>query len=209
MGGEKVIKTLLFFNSTFKLDFDWKNLYKLRVGSVLPANKEQISHSLHDLSHESIRHRFLGSKKEFSNAELDYYTSLDGWDHYAIGMEERENPKRGIATARLVRSTLDSVEAEIAITIIDQYQSIGLGGLLMRLIVLAASEREIERLTFTFMPQNEGIIKLIHQIGPTRKSSTEMDYVQLFMDIKDVDLEKIKSQLVKSLPAIGTFHLKT
>ena len=208
MGGEEVIKTDLFFNPDFKLDLDWKNKFKLRIGSVLPSSREQLSHSIQDLSNESIRHRFLGSKKEFSQVELDYFTKLDGWNHYAIGMEEREFPKRGIATARLVRSLADPVEAEIAITIIDDYQAIGLGTLLMRLIVLAASEREIERLSFTFMPQNEGIIKLINIIGPTRKRSIAMDYVQLLMDMKDIDLKKIKSQLAMSLPSIETFHLK-
>ena len=93
--------------------------FKIRIGSVLPSNKEQLSHSIRDLSAESIRHRFLGSKKEFSSLELDYFTHLDGWNHYAIGIEEREHPFRGIAAARMVRSSSDPTEAEIAITIID------------------------------------------------------------------------------------------
>jgi len=209
LGGEEVIKTDLFFNPDFKVDLDWKNKFKLRLGSLLPSSREQMSQSIHDLSSESIRHRFLGNKKEFSKEELDYFTNLDGWDHYAIGMEEREAPKRGVATVRMVRSIIDPVEAEIAIAIIDGYQGIGLGTLLMQLIVLAASERKIERLSFTFMPQNAGIIKLINLIGPTQKGSAARDFVQLFIDLKDVDLEKIKSRLVKSLPSIDTFHLKT
>lgn len=209
MGADEVIKTQLFFNANFKLDLDWNNQFNLRIGSVLPSSREQMSNSIKDLSSETIRHRFLGTKKEFSSTELEYFTNLDGWNHYAIGIEERDPPHRGIATARLVRSALDPVEAEIAITIIDDYQCIGLGTLLMQLIVLAASEREIQRLSFTFMPQNEGIIKLIHHIGPTRINSASADCVQLFMNVNEIELEKIKSQLVKSLPSIGTFHLKT
>ena len=184
------------------------NKFKIRIGSVLPSNKEQLSHSIRDLSAESIRHRFLGSKKEFSSLELDYFTHLDGWNHYAIGIEEREHPFRGIAAARMVRSSSDPTEAEIAITIIDQYQRIGLGTLLMKLIVLAASERNIERFTFTFMPQNAALIKLIKRIGPIHKSSAEMDYVRLYMELKDIDLTQIKSQLEPHLPSIGTFHSK-
>jgi hypothetical protein len=84
----------------------------------------------------------------------------------------------------------------------------GLGTLLMRLIVLAASERNIERLSFSFLPQNETIIKLIHKIGPTRTDSTTMDFVQLYMDMKDVDLNEIRSQLVPVLPIIKNFQLK-
>ncbi len=198
----------LFFNPSFKADLFWRNQYKIRIGPVLPANKDQISRSIKDLSTESIRYRFLGSKKEFSPDELEYLTNVDGWNHYAIGMEEQQTPNRGIAIARMVRSLIDPIEAEIAITIIDEYHRLGLGTLLMSLIVLAASERNIERLSFSFLPQNEAIIKLIHKIGPTRTDSTAMDFVQLYMDMKDVDLKELKSLLMPSLPIINNFQIK-
>lgn len=202
-------KSEAFFNNHFFVDFDWKDHYPLRVGPVLPANKAQIGRSLKDLSHESIRNRFMGSKKEFSTKELEYLTELDGQNHFAIGLEERKSPGRGVAIARMVRSSTDPVEAEIAITIIDDYQHMGLGAFLMNLIVLAASERQVERLSFTFLPQNEAISRLIHKVGPTRIGSSGRDFVQLFIDMKDVDLEKIKFQLAPILPVIGTFGSKT
>lgn len=204
-----MLSSSLFFDQHFKHDLKWKGKVPLRIGAVLPANKEQISRSLKDLSSESIRNRFLGSKKEFSPTELEYLTHLDGWNHYAIGIEESERPHRGIAVARLVRSSTQPEEAEIAITIIDEYQNMGLGSLLMKLIVLAATERNLERLSFSFLPQNEGIIRLIHKIGVSRRNSMAMDYVQLFVDIKDIKVNELKAQLVPLLPTIGTFGSKT
>lgn len=199
----------LFFNNTNIFNLDWKGKYKLRVGPVLPNNRDQISRSLKDLSHESIRNRFLGSKKEFSASELEYLTNLDGWDHCAIGVEEREKPSRGVAIARLVRSPVNLSEAEVAITIIDEFQNMGLGTFLIRLIALAAYERKFERLTFTTLPQNNGMLKLIQKIGVPRMGPNAMDYVQLNMEMSSVDIELIKSQLLPILPAIGTFHSKT
>jgi acetyltransferase len=209
LGGEEIIKTESFFNSSFRHDFDWSGQFKLRIGPVLTSNKDQISRSLRDLSAETIRNRFMGGKHEFSPVELEYFTNLDGWNHYAIGLEERERPQRGVAIARMVRSSVDPVEAEIAITIIDDYQGMGLGTFLMRLIVLAASEREIERLSFTFLPQNKSIFKVICKVGPVREESTGQDFIHLCIDMKNVDLEKIKSQLVPLLPSIGMFRSKT
>ena len=200
---------LYFFDSNFRQDLEWRGSSQIRLGSVHPTNRDQISRSLKDLSNESIRNRFLGSKKEFSATELEYLSNLDGTDHYAIGIEEREKSFRGIAIARMVRSASDSAEAEIAITIIDDYQSIGLGTILMRMIVLAASERSIRQLSFTFLPQNEGIIKLINKIGPVTKGTSAMDYVQYFIDLQKVNLQEIKYQLAPYLPSIDTFHSKT
>lgn len=199
----------LFFNHTSTFELNWKNKYKLRLGPVLPGNREQISRGLKDLSSESIRNRFLGSKKEFSGAELEYLTNLDGWDHYAFGIEERERPFRGISIARLVRSPIEPLEAEVAITVIDEFQNLGLGTLLIKLIALAAYERKIERLTFTTLPQNNGILKLIQKIGVPKMGPTAMDFVQLNMEMSSVNIELIKSQLRPLLPEIGTFHLKT
>lgn len=199
----------LFFNNTTKFELDWKGRYKFRMGPVLPGNREQVSRGLKDLSSESIRNRFLGSKKEFSATELEYLTNLDGWDHYAIGIEERERPFRGVSIARLVRSHPVPTEAEVAITVIDEFQNIGLGTLLIKLIALAANERNIERLTFTTLPQNNGILKLIQKIGVPQMGPSAMDFVQLNMEMSSVNIELIKSQLLPLLPEIGTFHSKT
>lgn len=198
----------LFFTPEFSQEFDLKGLRHLRVGSVLPRNKDQIKEGLRDMSPESIRYRFLGSKKEFSDKELQYLTELDGWNHYAIGVEEMNGHHRGVAIIRLVRSGENPVEAEIAITIIDEYQKKGLGTFLMDLIFLAAMERNIHRLSFTFLPQNEGIIHLIDKAGAKYTREQTHYYVQLYLDLKSLKVEEIKSRLQKTLPVIGTFHSK-
>lgn len=200
------MKNKLFFNPEFKSDFDWKERYRLRAGSVLPHNKKQISYGLRDMSPESIRYRFLGTKKEFTEKELEYLTVVDGINHYAIGIEERDNLKRGVAIIRLVRSSEAPQEAEIAITIIDDYQKKGLGIFLLDLMILAASERNIERLSFTFLPSNEGIVRLIEKVGTPLAGAHTHDYDQLFLEVKSLDLAIIKARLLKTLPVIGTFH---
>lgn len=199
----------LFFDPSFRLEFDWRDRYKLAVGSVSPHNKKQISEGLRDMSPETIRYRFLGSKREFSEQELQYLTQLDGWNHYAIGIEEREKLKRGVAIVRLVRSSHDESEAEFAITIIDGYHRMGLGSFLQDIMILAALERKIKTLSYTFLPQNEGIFRLMQKAGVPVKGSHNRDYEQYYLDITKVDVEKIKARLAQTLPEIGNFHLKT
>lgn len=198
----------LFFSPEFSLEFEW-NSFHFRVGSVRPHNKKQISDGLRDMSPETIRYRFLGSKRDFSERELQYLTVLDGWNHYAIGIEEREKLKRGVGIVRMVRASHSETEAEIAITIIDEYQKMGLGTFFLDLIMLAAWERKIETLSFTFLPQNEAIAKLINRAGTPIPGPHNQDYVQLFLDLKAVDMNGIKTRLAKTLPSIDTFRLKT
>jgi RimJ/RimL family protein N-acetyltransferase len=193
----------LCFNPSLRLDLNWYNS-ALRLGTILPANKSKISQGLKDLSYESIRNRFMGSKKEFSETELEYLTNFDGWNHYALGLEERERPFRGVAVARLVRSSIDSKEAEIAITIIDDYQKLGLGTLLIKLLALAAAERNLDRLSFTFLPQNEGIIKLIHRLGPSYSTGhSKKDEIHLLMNLNQLNFLKIKKDVEDMVPGLS------
>lgn len=197
----------LFFTPEIKIDFDWRNKFHLRAGSVRPQNKKQIADGLRDMSPESIRNRFLGSKRAFTDKELQYLTVLDGWNHYAIGIEERENLKRGVAIIRLVRSSHSETEGEVAITIIDEYQKQGLGSFLMDLIILAAIERNFETLSFTFLPQNEAIVKLITRAGIPVPGMHSKDYVQLFLNLKTVNVSELIGRLSPVLPSIKKFPL--
>lgn len=158
------------------------------------------------MSPESIRYRFLGSKREFTEKELSYLTTLDGYNHYAIGMEESETG-RGIAIIRMVRSSKDETEAEIAITIIDEFQKFGLGQILMKLMILAAAERDIERLSFTYLPTNEGIIKLLHKISPVVPGPQTKDFDQSYIEMNSLDLKKIKKDLVQFIPELNELSI--
>lgn len=197
----------LFFSKSFREDFVWKNCFHLRVGSVLPQNKEQISDSLKFMSSTTIRNRFSGSKREFTESELQYLTVLDGINHYAIGIEEARYTNRGVGLVRMVRSSTDSSEAEIAITLIDEYQNMGLGTFLLNLMVLAASERGINALSFTFMPSNEGIYKLIRRIGPIHQIPASHDDTHVKIFISELDLEEKRDNLGKVLPEIFKFEI--
>lgn len=156
---------------------------KLIVASVRPENKAQIDEGLHYLSSESIRNRFMGSKKKFTPEELSYLTELDGWNHSALGVMESSGARRGVGIIRMVRSSQNPAEAEVAITIIDEYQKRGLGTILLSFMILAAKEREIHQLSFTYFPQNQGIEKLLRKVGSIQVGALTPDTKQVLMKI--------------------------
>lgn len=203
-----MIEKQLFFKNDFRANFTWKDGSHLRGGTIRPDNQEQIARGLQDLSKESIRNRFLGSKRAFSPQELRYLTEIDGLNHYAFGLEEQRPPHRGIGIIRLVRSSTEPSEGEIAITIIDDYQKHGLGRFLMNIIICAAIERDIKTLSLSFLPHNTGIEKLVNSFKATRPGMLTKDFIQLYMDLEKVDLKEIKSQLAPYLPQIEIFHSK-
>jgi GNAT superfamily N-acetyltransferase len=197
----------LYFDPFFATEFQWAKKYNLRLGSVTPNKKTKISQGLRNLSHETIRYRFMGPKKEFTSSELEYLTELDGWNHFALGIEEVNGRERGVAIVRLVRSVITLDVAEVAIVLIDEYQHLGLGTLLLEAIILAASEREIKTLSFSFLPTNTTILKLIQKVAPAEQVVNSMDIVQYVYQLDKIDLHKIRESLQSKLPKLVSFPI--
>jgi RimJ/RimL family protein N-acetyltransferase len=200
-------KESLIFHPEFRHSFELSGK-KFLIAGLTPADRTQIQAGLRDMSQESIRNRFLGSKKEFTEKELDYLTSLDGINHYALGVEEADAPHRGVAVIRMVRSEKDHTEAEVGITIIDQYQKMGLGSFLLDLLILAAEERGISKLSFTFLPANEAIVKLIRKKGAPSLLRA-YGSVRMFLRLNDVRNDELKDRVRLILPEIDSDQKKT
>ena len=86
---------------------------------------------------------------------LAFLTSVDGIDHRAWGalIDEPAGPV-GAGVVRWVRSSKDPAVADMAVTVIDDYQGRGLGGLLLDVAVLDAFAFGIERFEGVVLGEN-------------------------------------------------------
>src|SRR4051794_41882611 len=82
------------------------------------------------MSTESRYRRFMGHKRALTDRELDFFTRLDHDLHEAVGAIDVESGE-GVGVARMHRHAEDSAVAEAAVTIVDDWQGRGLGGLLL------------------------------------------------------------------------------
>ncbi len=190
--GEKVERMLL--DKTFTREFD-ANGTQLRVGFIRPEARHKISAGIALMSRETIRHRFFGIKNGFTDRELKYLTEIDGINHFALGIEEVDAPERGVAVMRMVRDDLVEHEAEVAILIVDEFQKKGLGTLLMHFCLLAAYERDVNFLRFTYLPDNQAIVKLIRRFGASAPERMGSDYVQMKIPVTEAHAIKARQAL--------------
>jgi RimJ/RimL family protein N-acetyltransferase len=116
------------------------------------------------LSTESRRLRFLTDKTHLTEAELRYFTEIDHHDHEAIGALDEETG-RGLGIARYIRSAEEPTEAEVAVTVVDDWQHRGLGTELLRRLNARAREEGV--LTFTALVdvENEAVVGLMRNLG--------------------------------------------
>jgi len=108
--------------------------------------------------------RFLGVKKHLSAAELRYFTDVDHHDHEALGALDRAGG-HGVGIARYIRDADDPQAAEIAVTIVDDWQGRGLGTELLAALSDRARQEGIRRFTALADPGNVAVAALLRSAG--------------------------------------------
>ena len=77
------------------------------------------------LSAKSRRSRFLTGKEELTTRKLRYLTEVDRHDHEALGALNHVDG-RSVGIARYIRSADDPQTADVAVTVVDDWQGRGL-----------------------------------------------------------------------------------
>ncbi|MGZ6855331.1 MAG: GNAT family N-acetyltransferase, partial [Mycobacteriaceae bacterium] len=96
------------------------------IRQVQPGDAPLLAEGFRRLSTESRWLRFLTGKPKLSQAELRYFTEVDHHDHEALGALNHVDG-RGLGIARYIRHDDDPEAAEIAVTVVDDWQGRGLG----------------------------------------------------------------------------------
>jgi RimJ/RimL family protein N-acetyltransferase len=130
------------------------------IRQVQSADAPLLADGFARLSATSRWMRFLTPKKELSPAELSYFTDLDHHDHEALGaLDHRDG--RGVGVARYVRQADDPWGADVAVTIVDEWQGRGLGTELLARLSERAREENIRRFTALVAAENVAVAGLL------------------------------------------------
>jgi RimJ/RimL family protein N-acetyltransferase len=163
----------------------WNRPVRLRDGSAVVINPVRsadaplLAEGFERLSAKSRLTRFLSPKKQLSARELRYFTDIDHHDHEALGAISIEDG-RGVGIARYVRDTDDPQAAEIAVTIVDEWQGRGLGTLLLTQLSKRARQEGISRFNALVADGNEPVLALLRrtssELRPVRREPGAMFY---------------------------------
>jgi len=135
------------------------------IRQVQPSDAPLLADGFARLSAHSRQMRFLRRKDELSAAELRYFTDVDHHDHEALGALDPGG--RGVGIARYVRDAQDPHAAEIAITIVDDWQGRGLGTELLAQLTGRARSAGIRRFTALVSTGNVAMTALLDNAGGT------------------------------------------
>lgn len=143
-----------------KFEFFTQDGIPYQIKKITHADKITIENGFFQLSEKSIMFRFLELKKNLSEKELEYLSSPDWVKHVAFGAGIDEDGKRlGIGVARYIK--IDDFSAEVAVTVIDRFQSQGVGKNLIKILIDYAKESKIKFLVGTVNCYNYPMLNIL------------------------------------------------
>lgn len=155
-----------------RFDADYYETITLRDGTpcairlIKPEDRHLLRRGMERYSTDSLYWRFMSVKNELSEAELDYLTLVDGYDHFALvaGQNTPEGPV-GFAVARFVRDPGRPDVADFALFVGDPYQGVGLGRAMLERLIAAARERDVRFFVSDIFAQNRRMHDLAASLG--------------------------------------------
>ena len=117
------------------------------IRAIRRDDKDALVQGLRRLSERSVYNRFFAPKQRLSAAELEYLTELDFVSHVALlAVVPTDGGDRAVGVGRFIVVDPEVGSAEVALTVDDEHQGLGIGTRL--LAHLAAIGRGLELTEF-------------------------------------------------------------
>jgi len=133
---------------------------------VEPGDKDLVQAGFAALSRQTRYQRFSMPKAQLTEAELAFYTEMDGVRHFAVAagrIDEHDQPIEGIGIARYVSVADAEATAEIAIVVIDPFQNLGIGTRLLELLLIEARQNGLRHMLAHVQRTNRTAMLLIEK----------------------------------------------
>jgi GNAT superfamily N-acetyltransferase len=174
----------------------------LRDGAVVRlrqghhSDRDLLRRGFERLSAEGRYRRFLAATPELTDEMVRYLTEIDHHDHEAIVATE-ERSGEGVGVARYVRNPQHPDTAEVAVTVIDEWQGRGLGTLLLEVLGGRARAEGIERFTAMMLASNQQMMEVLEGLGPVEVVDRDAGTVQIEIPIPETGLSPALKKLLK------------
>jgi RimJ/RimL family protein N-acetyltransferase len=162
-----------------------RNGTRVRLRAIRPDDESRLVQLYDDLSQDSRYQRFFTVMRRLPPDWAHYLANVDYVRRLALVVEAPGDPQALIAVARY-EATTDAHCAEVAFVVQDAWQNRGLGTVLFRALLEAASNNGVKRFCAWVLGDNQRMLDLICRLGEVRQRALEQGVVELRFTARSV-----------------------
>ncbi len=152
-----------------------------------PGDETRIRTAFHNLERETVYTRFFGYKSEVTDAELERITGVDCVRDMAlvvtIGEGRAEVVIGGASYFAIGGGTAPGGSAELAFTVEEDYQGLGMASLLIRHLIGIARRQGLARLEAEVLARNLPMLSVFRRSLVPVTVRHEADTVHISLDL--------------------------
>ncbi len=153
---------------------------------VSPEDQPAIAEAIKTASRRTLLHRFFIPLRGLAPGELRRMLVLNPDREYClVGELSEAGGSRLIGGARYVRTAVPG-QAEMAMTVHDEFQRQGLGRAMLKALVQKARGDGVTSFVADILAENVAMLGLMAQCAPRRKSSLRLGVCRMEFDLAEV-----------------------
>jgi GNAT superfamily N-acetyltransferase len=156
----------------------------VEIRAQKPEDREAILAEVQHASADTLYHRFFAVKRSFSEKEQHFFFDVDFVNHVVlIAVAKSNGQPRIVGGSRFV--VTEPGKAEVAFSVVDDYQHHGLGAVLMHHIAVIAREAGIKELVAEVLADNASMLAVFEHSGlvtSTRREGTTIHVTMRFAE---------------------------
>lgn len=154
----------------------------IAIRALRPDDETQMLAAVSRISPQSSYRRFFGPKKGFSESEKAFFLNVNFTDHVAlVATIEQGGRTEIIGGARYV--VAGPRIAEVAFTVLDEFQGKGVGSALLRHLILLARRASLKQLVADVLPENSAMINVLKKGGLPATITRKNGVVHIRLDL--------------------------
>ena len=164
-----------------------KNGTAVRIRGIRADDKNRIREAFRNLERESIYKRFFTHKKDLTDEELKAATEVDFESTVALVVTMGEGEAETIIGAgRYVAFDAPGGRrsAEVAFTVGEDYQGLGIASLTLRHLVTIAKDKGIEELLAEVLRENKGMLTVFQRCRLPMKQEHHEGVVHVTLSLR-------------------------
>ena len=155
-----------------------RNGRQIEIRGLRPSDREELLAAAERTSDRSLYRRFFSVRREFSDAEVTSFVNVDFIEQVALVAVVREDGGEIIAGGGryiVVRPRM----AELAFTVVDEFQGQGIASALLRHLAALARAAGLSELIAEVMPDNTAMLRVLERSGLRLQKKRESGVVQV------------------------------